>query len=70
MHDVNDDGLADQSADEGIILQKSESRRSDQRWMIPKLDTAFEALRQDVQNVHIKHANNLLKYKPGPNLSL
>ena len=27
--------------------------------MIPKLDTAFEALNQDVQNVHIKHAHNL-----------
>lgn len=27
--------------------------------MIPKLDTAFEALYQDVQNVHIKHAHNL-----------
>lgn len=28
--------------------------------MIPKLDTAFEALNQNVQQVHIKHAKNLL----------
>lgn len=28
--------------------------------MIPKLDTAFEALHQDVTQVHIKHAENLL----------
>lgn len=29
--------------------------------MIPKLDTAFEALNKNVQRVHIKHAKNLLK---------
>ncbi|PAU93601.1 acetylglutamate kinase [Aliifodinibius salipaludis] len=29
--------------------------------MIPKLDTAFEALNKYVQRVQIKHANNLLK---------
>ncbi|MGM0545257.1 MAG: acetylglutamate kinase [Bacteroidota bacterium] len=28
--------------------------------MIPKLDTAFEALNKNVQHVHIKHAENLL----------
>ncbi|SMO56540.1 acetylglutamate kinase [Fodinibius sediminis] len=28
--------------------------------MIPKLDTAFEALQQNVDHVHIKHADNLL----------
>lgn len=28
--------------------------------MIPKLDTAFEALRQNVNRVYIKHADNLL----------
>ncbi|MEL7833934.1 acetylglutamate kinase [Fodinibius sp. Rm-B-1B1-1] len=37
--------------------------------MIPKLDTAFEALKQDVQQVHIKHAENLLN-NTGTELSL
>lgn len=37
--------------------------------MIPKLDTAFEALRQDVNHVHIKHADNLLNDK-GTELTL
>lgn len=37
--------------------------------MIPKLDTAFEALNQDVNQVHIKHAENLLN-DTGTELSL
>ncbi len=37
--------------------------------MIPKLDTAFEALNKDVDQVHIKHANNLLN-DTGTELSL
>lgn len=37
--------------------------------MIPKLDTAFEALNQDVDRVHIKHAKNLLN-DTGTKLSL
>lgn len=37
--------------------------------MIPKLDTAFEALSQDVDQVHIKHAVNLLN-EIGTELSL
>lgn len=37
--------------------------------MIPKLDTAFEALNQDVDQVYIKHANNLLN-NAGTELSL
>lgn len=37
--------------------------------MIPKLDTAFEALRQEVNSVHIKHVDNLLNDK-GTELTL
>jgi len=37
--------------------------------MIPKLDTAFDALNQDVQNVYIKHAQNLSK-QTGTELTL
>lgn len=37
--------------------------------MIPKLDTAFEALHQNVDQVHIKHAENLLS-NTGTELSL
>lgn len=37
--------------------------------MIPKLETAFEALKQGVDRVHIKHADNLLNDK-GTELAL
>jgi acetylglutamate kinase len=37
--------------------------------MIPKLETAFEALHQSVQQVTIKHADNLMN-DIGTNLSL
>lgn len=37
--------------------------------MIPKLDTAFEALNQGVNHVHIKHADNLLN-ETGTELTL
>ncbi|SHE92129.1 N-acetylglutamate kinase [Fodinibius roseus] len=37
--------------------------------MIPKLDTAFEALRREVNSVHIKHVDNLLNDK-GTELTL
>lgn len=37
--------------------------------MIPKLDTAFEAVDQQVQQVHIKHANNIAN-QTGTELSL
>ena len=58
MQNVDDDGsLIELLTKESFASLKSEGVIQD--GMIPKLDTAFEALSQDVQNVHIKHALNL-----------
>ena len=58
MRDLNDDeSLIDLLTKKAFTSLKAEDVIND--GMIPKLDTAFEALSQDVQNVHIKHAKNI-----------
>lgn len=58
LQDIEDDrSLIDQLTKEKFADLKSAGAIS--QGMIPKLDTAFEALQQNVQSVHIKHAENI-----------
>lgn len=58
LQDVDDDdSLIELLNKETFVNLKAKGAIKD--GMIPKLDTAFEALKQEVQNVHIKHAHNL-----------
>lgn len=60
LQDVNDDGsLINYLAYDAFENLKQENVIRE--GMIPKLDTAFEALNQNVQRVQIKHSKNLLK---------
>jgi len=68
MHDVDDENsLIDLLTKESFANLKTKGIIKD--GMIPKLDTAFEALSHDVQNVQIKHAKNLSN-QTGTELSL
>jgi acetylglutamate kinase len=68
MQDMDDDSsLIDLLTKESFASLKAEGVIKD--GMIPKLDTAFEALSRNVQNVHIKHSKNLSN-QTGTELSL
>lgn len=59
LRDVEDDDSWIEHIDSEKYLQLKEDGIINEG-MIPKLDTAFEALQQDVNRVYIKHADNLL----------
>jgi acetylglutamate kinase len=68
MHNLDDEhSLIELLTKKSFMELKAEGVIHD--GMIPKLDTAFQALSQDVQNVHIKHAHNLSK-QTGTELAL
>jgi acetylglutamate kinase len=58
LHDIdNDDSLIAQLTQDSFANLKQQGVIND--GMVPKLDTAFAALSQDIKCVNIKHANNL-----------